>query len=85
MPMHDFECPHCGLEIEEIVKDGEMVGCSACGEIMTKVFKNPPKLFDTIIPDYPGAKKNKAGYIHTHGDRPATKVQSGAGGCVNPK
>ncbi len=85
MPMHDFECPKCGQELEELVKQDEVLRCSACGVKMKMVFKEAPKLFSTIVPDYPGAKKIKAGYVHTHADRPATKVQSGAGGCVNPK
>ena len=91
MPMHDFECPKCGNEVEEIVKvdeDGKLVEklrCDACGEAMEIIFKKAPVMFSTIVPDYPGSKKIKAGYVHTHGDKSATKVQSGAGGCVNPK
>lgn len=85
MPMHDFECPECGQVVEEIVKTGETLRCSACGALMQKVFQVAPKSFSTIVPDYPGAKKKKAGYVHTHADRNATKVQSGYGGCVNPK
>jgi len=89
--MHDFVCPQCGTEIEEIVKvdkNGKVVDklqCDACGTTMEIIFKKAPVTFSTIVPDYPGSKKLKAGYIHTHGDRPATKVQSGPGGCTNPK
>lgn len=82
--MFDFECPACGEQREELVDKEETPDCSACGKPMKKI-PTGGNLFTTIVPDYPGAKKNKAGYVHTHGDRPATKVQSGPGGCVNPK
>lgn len=85
MPMHDFECPNCGAECEEIVTLTEVLKCTTCDSTMKKVFKKAPVTFGTIIADYPGAKKIKAGYVHTHADRPATKVQSGYGGCGNPK
>lgn len=29
--------------------------------------------FGTIIPMYKGSLRQKAGYVHTHGDRPAEK------------
>lgn len=84
MPLHDFKCPSCGEVKEEIVKNGEIVRCDSCGKSMEKIFLKSATHLTTIIPSYPGCKAQKAGYVHTHGDRPATKVQSGFGGCVNP-
>lgn len=87
MPMHDYVCGKCKNRFEEIVAlieyevDGkkktkcpDTVPCDACGADAHLVYSAPPKQFNTIIPDYPGSKKRKAGYQHTHIDRPATKV-----------
>ena len=30
-------------------------------------------MFNTIVPMYRGSLKQKAGYVHTHADRPAEK------------
>ena len=48
--------------------------CEKCGGQVVadnEVFGGTP--FHVIVPTYPGALKNKAGYVHTHGDRPAEK------------
>jgi putative FmdB family regulatory protein len=85
MPMYDFECA-CGHEMEDLIDAGAFPACPKCGEDMFKVWRDPPKLFSKIIPDYPGSKRLKAGYTHTaHADHSATKIQSGYGGCVSPK
>jgi len=84
MPLNDFKCA-CGHECEELVKFGDVMPCEVCGSAMTIAWKVPPKQFGTIIPTYPGSKKIKAGYVHTHADRPATKVSSGPSGCMSPK
>lgn len=85
MPMHDFECTKCTYTEEEIVPPGaETINCASCGGVSKKVFLQSAILLTTIIPDYPGCKKKRAGYVHTHGDKSATKVQSGPGGCLNP-
>ncbi len=84
MPLYDFEC-ECGHTCEDLVKCGEVISCMKCGIDMTLVWKEAPKQFEVIIPTYPGSKKIKAGYVHTHADRPATKVSSGPSGCMSPK
>lgn len=48
--------------------------CPACdGQIHADNERFGGKSFHVIVPTYPGALKNKAGYVHTHGDRPAEK------------
>lgn len=60
-----------------------------CGKPARRAFITPPTLWivdhthNTVL-DTPSAKANKAGYVHTHGDKPSTKVQSGAGGMCRP-
>jgi putative FmdB family regulatory protein len=86
MPMYDFKCPDCECEIDELVKNSSStVPCPECGKKMKRLWRRGPVTLTTIIPSYPGSLKQKAGYVHSHGDRPATKVQSGFGGCQNPK
>lgn len=87
MPMYDYRCSRCALEIEEFVPAPDTeVPCPECGDLMTKVWKAAPQTLTTVIPSYPGCKEQKAGYVHTHSpDRPATKIQSGYGGSQGPK
>jgi hypothetical protein len=82
MPMHDYKCDTCDKVFEECVPLDPVTGkcppvlpCKYCTGVARIIYLSAPKIFGTIVPDYPGAKKQKAGYVHTHGDRPATKVQ----------
>lgn len=78
MPMYDFKCtnPRCGHVDEEVVPSGtEEYTCTECGAKSKRFFADCAKTLTTIIPDYPGCKKKRAGYVHTHGDKPATRVQ----------
>ena len=86
MPLYDFCCTKCDFE-EEIICRPDEGGqkCSECGSPSDRIWKQGPRTLTEIVPSYPGSLKQKAGYVHSHGDRPATKVQSGPGGCVNPK
>jgi putative FmdB family regulatory protein len=82
MPMYDFQCSNCSSVFEDILPVGtEQNECPQCGGSAFRIFKKTAAILTTIIPSYPGSLKQKAGYVHTHGDRPATKVQSGYGGC----
>jgi putative FmdB family regulatory protein len=77
MPLHDFECIACGSMFEEIVPAGmHRCPCPECGAEGEKVYTKSPPILTAIIPAYPGCKKQKAGYAHSHADRPATKIQS---------
>ena len=57
--------------------------CPECGET-AKFVLCAPALVTNIVVDYPGSKKFKAGYQHSHGDRKGTKIQVGAGGKITP-
>lgn len=84
---YDFECVRCGRVFGDLVKFTEDLPeeCPYCGA--TGAFKrlvSTPQVLSTIVPDYPGAKKRKAGYQHTH-NRAAEKKEtqismSGTGG-----
>jgi len=77
LKLYDYKCDNCGKVEEHLVhsKD-ELVVCPVCGISMFRVVSGGRTL-EVIIPSYPGCKKAKAGYVHTHGDRPGTKIQSG--------
>ncbi len=76
MPMYDYECSECGHLEDSIEKvDTLTIPCGVCGEPSNRVYTSCATHLTTIVPDYPGCKKKRAGYVHTHGDRPRTKVQ----------
>lgn len=81
--MYDFECSACHYEFEDLVPNGDKTTvCPKCSGSADRIYATAPVLFTTIVADYPGSKKIKAGYQHTHADRPATKVQ-GRGWSAN--
>jgi len=85
MPLYDFRCTQCDHEEEIICRAGEDTQeCSECGAPSKKFWKQGPRTLTEIVPSHPGCKAHKAGYVHEY-KRSATRVQSGPGGCVNPK
>jgi putative FmdB family regulatory protein len=86
----DFECETCSHEFLDMVEgvEGQPECCPSCG--VRSGFKkliSLPSIPRKIIVDYPGSKRFKAGYVHTHADRPAEKASSqvsmrGTGGVV---
>jgi len=87
MPMYNFECVDCKHIMEDLVpSDTDAIVCEKCSGDAIRIWAGTaPNLVNTIILDYPGSKKHKAGYVHSHGDRPATKIQSGYGGSQGPQ
>ena len=84
MPMYDFQCSK-GHRFEDVCGVNELPPCPECGANTEKVWNKTPKVMVKVIPSYPGCNRQRAGYMHTNqADHPATKVQSGYGGCVNP-
>lgn len=82
MPIYDYTC-ECGHTLtNELAKSDEEVLCKKCGKPMTKEM-GAPHIFSKIVPTYPGSGKHKAGYVHKHVNRPATKTQVGYGGSVS--
>jgi DNA-directed RNA polymerase subunit RPC12/RpoP len=75
---YDFECAKCGKTFDDYVEgvDGMPEKCAHCTS--KKGFKKIPSTFvmpTHFILDYPGSKRLKAGYVHTHA-RPAEKKES---------
>jgi putative FmdB family regulatory protein len=89
MPNYDFACPN-GHEDFEVrcsiaAKDSELHRCPECREPGHQVITQAPVLCTTIVPMYPGSKAVSAGFQHSHGPRPATKLVSGPGGMSRPR
>ena len=71
--IQDYAC-RCGERFEYLsMGSSDLPACPSCGSPDVSVSLGCAKPFGTIVPTYPGALKQKAGYVHTHGDRPAEK------------
>lgn len=75
--LKEYGCS-CGHRFEHIYMASEeeatLPTCPACGgQISADDERFGGKSFNIIVPTYPGALKHKAGYVHSHGDRPAEK------------
>lgn len=73
--LRDARCNVCEHTFEVFLEDGVTPPLCPLCKADSRIIMGAPKLFTTIIPDYPGAKRQKAGYVMSHGDRPATKIQ----------
>jgi putative FmdB family regulatory protein len=86
VPVYDYACPK-GCEDYEVrcsIADRALPHpCPLCGEHGKQVILTVPAMPKVIVVDYPGSKKHKAGFVHSHGDKSATKTQVGFGGAVN--
>lgn len=83
MKIYDYECPHCKRTRNNVLVAtiNERIECTWCSTPMTRLMC-APHTFTTITPTYPGSQRHKAGYIHKHVNRPATKTQVGVGGGI---
>lgn len=57
------------------MREGDVAVCGACNNELTE--ENEVlggRLFETIVPMHNKSLRSKAGYVHTHGDRPAEKT-----------
>lgn len=75
---YDFECEACHHNFDDYVEgtEGSPEQCPACHR--AGGFKKLPGTFSsptTIVVDYPGSKRLKAGYTHAY-NRPAEKKGS---------
>ena len=86
--MVDLQCEQCTHEFEDILDRSECGDatppCPECGGVTHRIYVGAPGVLTHIVPSYPGSKKNAAGHQHTHGKKPASKIQSGYGGCQGP-
>lgn len=92
MPTYDYKCEHghvferfCSISAKE-AEPTPPCPQADCGQPSHQILCSMPALNfgDLYILDYPGSKRLKAGYVHSHVDPGATKVSSGVGGCLNP-
>lgn len=85
MPTYDYRCAngHAHEHFCKIAERPDARNCPECGE-PARFMLSAPALVTNIVVDYPGSKKFKAGYQHSHGDRKGTKIQVGAGGKITP-
>jgi hypothetical protein len=68
----DYDC-ECGERFEATTMlDSDVVVCPTCNSC--NVTTNPGgRPFSVIIPMHRTSLRSKAGYVHTHADRPAEK------------
>lgn len=72
--MQDYTCRGCGKVYEYLLHGkNDTVTCPSCSSRDAAPIPGG-RTFSVIVPMYPGAKKIKAGYIHSHGDRPREKI-----------
>mgnify|MGYP000420273367 CR=1 FL=1 len=90
MPVWTYECTagHGFDRRDSIARREEtpIIPCPECGADAKLVINWLPRVnnTDVVILDYPGSKALKAGYVHSHGPKNATKVSVGAAGALNP-
>lgn len=78
MILHDFHCDSCGTTFEDLVRAEEReTPCPTCPGSTARRVPSAPAVFHEIVPTTKTSKKRKAGYVHSHGDRPKTpgKIQ----------
>ena len=76
MILFDFRCVDCDTVTEGLVARGcEQITCE-CGGSANRM-PCAPHMFQEIVPTTLTSKKYKAGYVHSHGNRPKTpgKIQ----------
>ena len=90
MPVWTYECTNNhGFDRRDSIANREatpIIPCPECGADAHFVLAYAPRVNNTevAILDYPGSKGLKAGYVHSHGPKSATKVSVGAAGVLNP-
>jgi len=71
--LQSYRCDKCDKLYEYLHMGKEdPATCPTCASIGGDLQLGGKSLYK-IVPDYPGSKKFKAGYVHSHGDRPAEK------------
>ena len=72
--VQDYYCRACGENYEFLHHPvDEPATCPECGSTDAEKRATGGTPLSVIVPTYPGSKKHKAGYVHSHGDRPAEK------------
>jgi putative FmdB family regulatory protein len=74
--MFDFGCESCGHQFEALVQDGETVECPECHVTPATKRTTGGRIFTVIKATTLTSKKYKAGYQHSHTNRPKEKISS---------
>lgn len=70
--LQDYVCV-CENRFEHLhMNDDDHAACPSCGSSDVTLLPGGHAM-GVIIPMYKGSLRQKAGYVHTHGDRPAEK------------
>jgi hypothetical protein len=79
LKMRDFFCVDCQEDFEALVRDGQLPVHEKCNNSNVETRVSGGRIFTTIVATTTSSKKYKAGYQHTHADRPKTpgKIQVG--------
>lgn len=72
--MRDYSCNTCDNNFEALVEDDETVYCPKCDFGPAKRIPSGGHLFTTIKATTLTSKKYKAGYQHSHTNRPKEKI-----------
>lgn len=72
--MRDFQCRVCAHQFEALVRDDELVACPECHESPADRRPSGGHLFTVIKATSLTSKKYKAGYQHSHTNRPKEKI-----------
>jgi hypothetical protein len=74
--LFDFICPACAHQFDALVTDGCVVDCPECHASPATRRLSGGHLFTTIKATTLTSKKYKAGYQHSHTNRPKEKISS---------
>jgi putative FmdB family regulatory protein len=74
--MFDFICPACDHKFDALVRDDAEISCPECHESPATKRLSGGHLFTVIKATTLTSKKYKAGYQHSHIDRPKEKISS---------
>jgi len=72
--LREYSCA-CGARFDHTHRaESDAATCLRCGRVATEEDEILGGHLHTVtIPSYRGSLRQKAGYVHTHGDRPAEK------------
>ena len=71
-----YRCEECGVAYDYLhMTSDDVAMCPACSSVKSDLQLGGKSLYK-IIPVYPNSKRLRAGYVHSHGDRPAEKISS---------
>ena len=76
LKMFDFLCPVCDHKFDSLVEGDSEVECPECHESPATKCLSGGHQFVVIKATTLTSKKYKAGYQHSHIDRPKTKISS---------